>query len=66
MLQTERIIVATGSDASIPTIDGLGEAGYWTNREATTVSEIPDSIVILGGGPVGVELGSSCAASAHV
>jgi len=57
LLQTDRIIVATGSDASIPPIDGLEQAGYWTNREATTLAEIPESIVILGGGPVGVELG---------
>ncbi len=56
-LETARIVVATGSDASIPPIDGLGEAGYWTNREATTVKDLPESIVILGGGPVGVELG---------
>ncbi|MGI8624051.1 MAG: dihydrolipoyl dehydrogenase family protein [Solirubrobacteraceae bacterium] len=54
---TERIVVATGSDARIPAIDGLEEAGYWTNREATTLAEVPESIVILGGGPVGVELG---------
>jgi len=56
-LVTERIVVATGSDARIPPIDGLVEAGYWTNREATTLTDIPESIVILGGGPVGVELG---------
>ncbi|MDP9378202.1 MAG: NAD(P)/FAD-dependent oxidoreductase [Actinomycetota bacterium] len=56
-LQTDRIIVATGSDAAIPPIAGLEEAGYWTNREATTLQELPESIVILGGGPVGVELG---------
>ena len=57
VLQTDRIVVATGSDASIPPIDGLEEAGYWTNREATTLTDIPESVVILGGGPVGVELG---------
>ena len=57
VLETERIVVATGSDASVPSIEGLEEAGYWTNREATTLAEVPDSIVILGGGPVGVELG---------
>lgn len=56
-LETDRIVVATGSDARIPPIPGLIEAGYWTNREATTLQEIPESIVILGGGPVGVELG---------
>jgi pyruvate/2-oxoglutarate dehydrogenase complex dihydrolipoamide dehydrogenase (E3) component len=56
-LSTERIIVATGSDPAIPAIDGLAEAGFWTNREVTTLKELPDSIVVLGGGPVGVELG---------
>jgi len=56
-LATERIIVATGSDQAIPAIAGLAEAGYWTNREATTLNDLPDSVVILGGGPVGIELG---------
>lgn len=56
VLKTERIVIATGSDPVIPPIDGLEEAGYWTNREATTVSELPSSLVVLGGGPVGVEL----------
>ena len=40
----------------IPPIDGLREAGYWTNREATALHEIPASVVIVGGGPVGLEL----------
>ncbi len=56
-LDTERVVIATGSDSRIPDIDGLAEAGFWTNREATTLSEVPESVVILGGGPVGVELG---------
>jgi dihydrolipoamide dehydrogenase len=57
LLETDRIIVATGSDAKLPPIPGLEETGYWTNREATTLKEIPDSVVVLGGGPVGIELG---------
>lgn len=56
-LETERIIVASGSESKIPPIDGLEDAGYWTNREATTLSELPEDVVILGGGPVGIELG---------
>jgi dihydrolipoamide dehydrogenase len=56
-LETERVVIATGSDPRIPPIPGLAGAGYWTNRDATTLKEIPDSVVILGGGPVGVELG---------
>jgi dihydrolipoamide dehydrogenase len=56
VLQTERIIIATGSDPMIPPIDGLEKVAYWTNREATTLSDVPASVVVLGGGPVGIEL----------
>lgn len=56
-LETERIVIATGSEPRIPSIPGLAAAGYWTNREATTLSEPPASIAVLGGGPVGIELG---------
>ena len=56
-LESGRIVIATGSDPVIPPIAGIGEAGYWTNREATTLTEIPRDVVILGGGPVGLELG---------
>lgn len=57
VLETERIVVATGSEQNVPPIEGLEKAGYWTNREATTTAEIPESLVVLGGGPVGIELG---------
>ena len=56
VLETERVIVATGSDPIIPPIEGLEEAGYWTNREATQLQEVPASAVVIGGGPVGIEL----------
>ncbi len=56
VLRGERIVIATGSAPRIPDIDGLRETGYWTNREATTLTEVPDSVIVLGGGPVGVEL----------
>lgn len=56
VLRGEAIIVATGSEALIPPIPGLTDAGYWTNREATALTEIPSSAVIVGGGAVGVEL----------
>jgi dihydrolipoamide dehydrogenase len=55
-LETDRILVAAGTVSNLPPIDGLEDAGYWTNREATTLSEIPDSVVVLGAGPVGIEL----------
>jgi pyruvate/2-oxoglutarate dehydrogenase complex dihydrolipoamide dehydrogenase (E3) component len=56
-LSAERIILANGSDPHVPDVTGLEQAGYWTNREATTLAEIPRSVVVLGGGPVGIELG---------
>jgi len=56
----EHIIIATGSDPFIPPIDGLRELDdYWTNREATGMKEVPRRLLILGGGPVGVEMGQA-------
>ena len=61
-LSARHIVIATGSDPVIPPIPGLGELdGVWTNREATGAREIPESLVILGGGPVGVELAQAFA-----
>ncbi|MDI6900653.1 MAG: NAD(P)/FAD-dependent oxidoreductase [Anaerosomatales bacterium] len=57
ILTAPDIVIATGSEAVIPPIDGLERAGYWTNREAVSVTEIPHSLVFIGGGPVAVELG---------
>jgi pyruvate/2-oxoglutarate dehydrogenase complex dihydrolipoamide dehydrogenase (E3) component len=56
VLEAKDVIVATGSDPVIPPLEGLEESGYWTNREASSLHEIPESAVILGGGPVGIEL----------
>jgi len=58
-LATKRIVVATGSDPAILPIDGLDEIGYWTNREATSFQQVPRSILILGGGAIGCELGQA-------
>jgi pyruvate/2-oxoglutarate dehydrogenase complex dihydrolipoamide dehydrogenase (E3) component len=56
-LETDRIVIATGSDPVFPPIDGLdGLEGVWTNREATGVKKIPKRLLVLGGGPVGVEM----------
>jgi pyruvate/2-oxoglutarate dehydrogenase complex dihydrolipoamide dehydrogenase (E3) component len=59
---TTHIVIATGSDPLIPPIPGLREAeGVWTNREATGVKELPKRLLILGGGPVGVEMAQAFA-----
>ena len=55
-LDYDELVVATGSEPAIPPIDGLADVEYWTNREAVWVSAIPASLVVLGGGAVGVEL----------
>lgn len=54
-LEADDIVIATGTSAAIPPIDGLDQVDYWTNREASALEEIPASIVVLGGGPVGIE-----------
>ena len=51
------IIIATGSIAAIPPIPGLHEVDYWTTREAISAEQLPVSMIVLGGGPVGCELG---------
>jgi pyruvate/2-oxoglutarate dehydrogenase complex dihydrolipoamide dehydrogenase (E3) component len=56
-LTADHLIIATGSDAFIPPIDGLDSVPVWTNREATTLKEIPQRAVMIGGSAVGVELG---------
>jgi pyruvate/2-oxoglutarate dehydrogenase complex dihydrolipoamide dehydrogenase (E3) component len=53
----EHVVVATGSEPIIPPVPGLrGLAGIWTNREATGMKAVPRRLLVLGGGPVGVEM----------
>lgn len=56
-LTTDNIIIATGSEAFVPPIEGIEAVNAWTNREATTLTEIPDRVVMIGGSAVGTELG---------
>ena len=50
------VVVATGTVPFLPPIDGLAEVMAWTNREATEATRVPDRLLVLGGGAVGVEL----------
>ncbi len=55
------VVIATGTEPAVPPIPGLREAKPWTNREAVTSEEVPDTLVILGGGTVGVEMADAYA-----
>ena len=55
-IEADDILLGTGSDPVIPDIEGINEIELWTNREATALKDIPGSAVIIGGGPVGLEL----------
>jgi pyruvate/2-oxoglutarate dehydrogenase complex dihydrolipoamide dehydrogenase (E3) component len=53
----DHIVIATGSEPRFPPIPGLAELDdVWTNREVTGLKEIPERLVVVGGGPVGVEM----------
>lgn len=55
-LEYEHLVVATGSTPAVPAVEGLSGLDYWTSRDAVWAGSIPESLVVLGGGPVGVEL----------
>ena len=54
-LAAERILVATGSRTALPPIDGLDEVGWLDHVSALEATELPDSLLVVGGGPVGLE-----------
>ena len=56
-LEAGAVVLAVGSHSRIPELPGLKESGHWTNREGTSLRELPDGVLVLGGGPSGVELG---------
>jgi pyruvate/2-oxoglutarate dehydrogenase complex dihydrolipoamide dehydrogenase (E3) component len=53
----KNIVISTGSEPVVPPVPGLRELdGIWTNREVTGIKEVPRRLLVLGGGPVGVEM----------
>ncbi len=52
----QAVVLATGTSAALPPIEGLAEARPWTNRDITGAKELPRRLVVIGGGPVGVEM----------
>ncbi|RZU50839.1 pyruvate/2-oxoglutarate dehydrogenase complex dihydrolipoamide dehydrogenase (E3) component [Krasilnikovia cinnamomea] len=50
------LVLATGTAAVVPPIDGLAGTPFWTNREAVEAEHLPGSLLVLGGGAIGLEL----------
>ena len=53
------IVIATGTQALVPPIPGLEGTPFWTNKEIVQVEELPASMIVLGGGVIGLELGQA-------
>ena len=58
-LKARNFVISTGSRPAIPPVPGLKEAGYLTNEQVFSLSERPDSLAVIGAGPIGCELGQS-------
>jgi mercuric reductase len=54
-IRADRVVIATGSSPAVPSIPGLREAGYLTSDEALHLRTLPASLVVVGGGAVGLE-----------
>jgi pyruvate/2-oxoglutarate dehydrogenase complex dihydrolipoamide dehydrogenase (E3) component len=50
------VVVATGTEPAVPPVEGLSGTPYWTNRDAVEAKTLPTSLIVLGGGAVGLEL----------
>lgn len=61
MLESKRIVIATGSSPTAPPIPGLADAGYLTHLTAFEQETLPLSITMLGGGPIGLEMAQTYA-----
>lgn len=61
VVRSRRFCVATGSRPAVPSIDGLEATGFITNEEVFDLKRLPARLIVLGGGPIGVELGQAFA-----
>jgi len=58
---TRALVIGTGTVPSIPPIPGLADTPYWTNRDAIKTEQLPGSLVVIGGGAIGCEIGQAYA-----
>ena len=57
LLRGDRILIATGSRTAVPAIPGIEEIDWLDHISALELTELPESVIVLGGGPVGLEFG---------
>ncbi|MQA64203.1 MAG: NAD(P)/FAD-dependent oxidoreductase [Actinophytocola sp.] len=55
------IVINSGTEPAVPPIEGLADTPYWTNKDAIAVERPPESLIVLGGGPIGLELAQAFA-----
>ena len=55
-IEARRIVIATGSSPFVPPIDGLGDVPYFTNENIFDNTELPRHLIVVGGGPIGLEM----------
>lgn len=60
-LSARNWVIATGSSPNIPPLESLAETPFWTNRDLFTLDRLPRSLIVLGGGPIGVEMSQAFA-----
>jgi len=53
-----KVLINTGTTPSVPPIEGLSDVRYWTSEDLLTLPELPSSLIVLGGGVIGVEMAS--------
>jgi len=60
-ITAKRFCISTGSRPAVPPVEGLKETGFLTNESVFQIKKLPQSLIVLGGGPIGLELGQSFA-----
>ena len=58
-VKARRFVIATGSTAATPPIEGLSETPYLTNENIFELNELPEHLIVIGGGPIGIEIAQS-------
>lgn len=66
-VRARRLVIATGSAPAVPALPGLDHVPYWTNEDIFDNDALPDHLIVVGGGPMGVEIGQAyCRLGARV